>query len=101
MKKWLIAFIVILVLSVAIFIFIKQNDQDLGANYYYLPKYEAIDIGYPGGGIVYKSPQKGSFDEIIIHGNVIQAIANKQFIDRKSTRLNSSHSTLSRMPSSA
>ena len=32
---------------------------------------------------------------------VLVAVLNNEIVDRKSTRLNSSHSTLSRMPSSA
>ena len=40
-------------------------------------------------------------DEINMAAPTMQGIAQQLILDRKSTRLNSSHSTLSRMPSSA
>jgi len=78
MKKWIIAFVIIL--SGVIFLFWGADSQNLGGNYYYLPKYEAIDIGYPGGGIIYKSTQKNIFRDIKIHGNVINIGNNTDFI---------------------
>ena len=41
------------------------DDQNLGNNYFYLPMYEAYDIGYEGS-IIYKSHKKLLFSDIII-----------------------------------
>jgi hypothetical protein len=79
MKKWMIAIFVILLSGVLFFIW-GVDEQNLGDNYYYLPKYEAVDIGYPGGAIIYKSAQKNIFSDIKIHGNVISVDNNKDFI---------------------
>jgi len=56
------------------------NEQNLGDNYYYLPEYEAIDVRYPYGAIIYKSTQRCEIDEVKIHRNVISVNKNKQFI---------------------
>lgn len=72
--------IFILIIGIIIFILCKSNEQNLGDDYFYLPKYEAIDIGYKGGGIVYKSKEKYFFHDIKISGNVAEAKANKDFI---------------------
>ncbi|MDP2337288.1 MAG: DUF3997 domain-containing protein [Bacteroidota bacterium] len=79
MKKWIIAIFVIL-LSVALFFIWGVDEQNLGDNYYYLPKYEAIDVGYPGGAIIYKSPQKNLIRNIKVHGNVYEVSFNEDFI---------------------
>jgi len=75
----MIAIFVILLSGVLFFIW-GVDEQNLGDNYYYLPKYEAVDIGYPGGAIIYKSAQKNIFSDIKIHGNVISVDNNKDFI---------------------
>ncbi|HKR05947.1 MAG TPA: DUF3997 domain-containing protein [Bacteroidia bacterium] len=80
MKKWIIAILVILLSGILFFMIWGQDDQDLGDNYYYLPKYEAIDVGFPGGAIVYKSTQKHLYSEIKIYGNVKEVNFNKEFI---------------------
>ena len=80
MKKWIITISVIILLCGVLFFVIKSDEQDLGDNYFYLPKYEAIDLGYPGGGMVYKSSEKYLFKEIKITGNVAEAYSNKDFI---------------------
>jgi len=79
MKKWIFAISVILLLGILIFI-LRSDEQDLGDNYYYLPRYEAIDIGFPGGGIIYKSTQKNVFSNIKIYGNVINVNTNEDYI---------------------
>jgi len=79
MKKWIVAICIIL-LSVLLLLVFVRDDQDLGDNYYYLPKYEAIDVGYPGGAIVYKSSQKYLYSDIKIHGDVISVNSNKDFV---------------------
>ena len=79
MKKWIIA-ICILISGGVLFLIIKTDEQTLGENYYYLPEYEAYDVGYPEGGIIYKSSEKNLFSNVIIHGNVIRMIDNGDFI---------------------
>lgn len=60
------------------------NQRELGDDYYYLPKYEAIDIGYPEGeAIVYKSNQEYSFSDVKIRGDVLEVEADSKFIIAK------------------
>jgi len=84
----------LLIATVAIlFSIFKNDDHSLGGNYYYLPKYEAIDIGYPGGAIIYKSMQKNVFTDVKIYGDVIGVNANNEFIiaiQRKDLTIDSS-----------
>lgn len=56
------------------------DDQDLGDGYYYLPNYEAIDIGYPDGPIIYRSTQKRYFMEVIIKDNIHNVVSNRKYI---------------------
>lgn len=70
----------VLILCGVLFIVMSPDEEVLGENYYYLPEYVAYDVGYPEGGIIYKSSQKNSFSNIIIHGNVIRMDDNKDFI---------------------
>ena len=51
---------------------------------------EVVDEAPPVSGIPFKIPIK-----------IVERVMNNRVIDRKSTRLNSSHRSLSRMPSSA
>ncbi len=80
MKKWIIAILVTLLLCGVLFLIMRNDEQILGENYYYLPEYEAYDVGYPEGGIIYKSSEKNLFSNVIIHGNVIRMNDNKNFI---------------------
>ena len=50
-----------------------DSDMDLGDGYYFLPEYEALDIGFPNGAIVYKSFDKNVFEDIIIPATVVEA----------------------------
>ena len=52
-----------------------DSDMDLGDGYYFLPEYEALDIGFPDGAIVYKSNNKNSYsiEDIKIPATVIEA----------------------------
>jgi len=79
MKKRIIAVFIIL-LSIIVLLFWGNDEQDLGDNYYYLPKYEAIDLGYPGGAIIYKSPQKHLYSDIKIHREVVSVNSNNDFV---------------------
>lgn len=80
MKNWIIAIVIILLLVVLYLTWGKGNEQDLGDNYFYLPKYEAVDIGSPDGAIIYKSKERNVFTDIKIHRNVISVDKNKDFI---------------------
>jgi hypothetical protein len=60
------------------------NDRNLGDGYYFLPKYEAIDVGYANSeAIVYSSNQEYSFDDIKISGDVLEVASNSKFIIAK------------------
>jgi hypothetical protein len=78
MKNKIITITILLLLM--ILFFWGEDEKDLGDNYYYLPDYEAIDIGFPEGAIVYKGTQMNMFDEIKIHRTVVSASSNKDFI---------------------
>jgi len=78
MKKNLI---LIFIISVLQFFNAGCNDeQDLGDNYYYLPLYEAIDVGYPNGSIIYKSPQIYLIRDVKVPGDVISVDKDKKYI---------------------
>jgi hypothetical protein len=71
------------ILTLALICF-SCNERELGNGYYFLPKYEAIDIGYPDGeAIIYKSKQEYSFSDIIVDGDVIDVKADSKFIIAK------------------
>lgn len=48
-------------------------DIDLGDNYYYLPDYEALDIGSSYKPLIYKSFSKNVIEKIIISPIVVKA----------------------------
>ena len=79
MRKWIIGICILLLFGI-LFLITRGGEQTLGENYYYLPEYEAYDVGYTEGGIIYKSSEKNLFSNIIIHGNVIRMNDNKDFI---------------------
>lgn len=79
MKKTIVL-ILVLVLSIILFFTLGIDEQDLGDNYYYLPKYDAIDVGYPGGAIIYKSQQKYLYSDIKIKEEVINVNNDGNFI---------------------
>ena len=56
------------------------SEQELGDGYYYLPAYEAVDMGYPGGPIVYQSTERHSFSRVLIDGDLQDVNKNGQFI---------------------
>ncbi len=56
------------------------DNADLGDSYYYLDPFEAMDVGYPDGAIIYKSTKKLVYDSIIISKEVVQVSHNDQFI---------------------
>ena len=56
---------------IILFTLLSCNDgTDLGNDYFYLPDYEAVDIGYAYGTMIYKSESKDHFDKIIICSDV-------------------------------
>lgn len=79
MKKIIICILIVSILILLYFIW-NKSEQELGDSYYFLPKYEAIDIGYPGGAIVYKSSHKYVFSDIKITKDVICAKSNGDYI---------------------
>ncbi len=63
------------------FYFIGCSEQRyLGENYYYLPVYEALDMGYPGGAVIYRSEQVNYFDDVKICGDVIDVEFDEVFV---------------------
>ena len=81
MKKWIIVICVLITIGIVFFITKTEKDTEtLGDNYYYLSPYEAIDVGFPEGAIIYKSSQKNLFSDIKIQGEVISINYDKDFI---------------------
>jgi hypothetical protein len=71
----------IILLAISIACSACNDYRKLGDGYFLLPKYEAIDVGYPNAeAILYKSTEAYSFDEIIIAGDVIEVDHNSKFI---------------------
>ncbi len=60
--------------------FFSCNTNKLDNDYHYLSKYEAEDVEYPYGAIVYKSKNENSFDKIIICSDVISFVSNNKYI---------------------
>ncbi len=81
MKNWIIL-VICIITGFALWVLFKMDfdDQSLGKEYYYLPAYEAKDIGYPGGAIIYKSLQKYSFNDIKVEGEVVQVKKDDKYI---------------------
>lgn len=75
MKKWT----VLIFITIVFFLFAGCNERDLGDNYYYLPEYEAIDVGYPYS-LIYKATQEYSYNDIKIQGNIVGVNHNDEFI---------------------
>lgn len=66
----------------------KWSNAPLGDNYWYLDVYEAQDVGYPGGAIIYRSKERYSFDEVLIEGNVIAETHNDKYVIAKQLPIN-------------
>ena len=80
MKKLIITILIIVFFTIIVFVFKGSDDQDLGDNYYFLPEYEAVDIGFPDGSSIYRASHKYIFNDIKIQGNVVDARSNAEFI---------------------
>jgi hypothetical protein len=65
---------------ILITLILEGDEENLGDDYYYLTPYDALDVGYPGGAIVYKSDRKDFFQDIKVRGNVIKVKSDKDFI---------------------
>lgn len=59
---------------------LSWSEEELGDGYYYLPYYEAIDVGYNDGSVVYKSTQKLYFQTILIQGGIIEVKKDEKYI---------------------
>ncbi len=57
-----------------------KDETDLGNNFYYLPDYESVDVGYPFGSIIYKSKEKYVFEKIFVSADVINVNKNDDYI---------------------
>ena len=69
---------------ISLITFFSCSDRELGNGYYFLPKYEAIDVGYPEGeAIIYKSNKEYIFSNIRIRGDIIEVHADSKFIIAK------------------
>ncbi|MEQ8572605.1 hypothetical protein [Fulvivirga sp.] len=80
MKKWILIAATLLMLILLTLKLYDQDDQSLGDNYYYLPKYEAEDIGFPNGAVIYKANEKYKFNDIKIGNEVISVTSNAYHI---------------------
>jgi len=58
----------------------KWSNADLGDNYFYLDKDEAVDVGFSDGAIIYNSPERYFYEKIIITGDVLKVNSDNKFI---------------------
>ena len=72
--------ILILMAVILIILIFEKDEENLGENYFYLTPFDAYDVGFPGGAIVYKSDMKDVFTDIKIRGNVINVKSDRDFI---------------------
>ncbi|WP_298150023.1 hypothetical protein [Flavobacterium sp.] len=72
MKKTLVLFV--------LFLFISCDEKKLGNSYYYLPNYEAYDLGYPYGSIIYKSKNENVYDNVIVYSDILHCIYDDNYI---------------------
>lgn len=79
MKKITFNFCLLFLVSIMTFC-ARENQASLGNDYYYLSVYEARDVGYPEGAIVYKSSKEYVYEDIKIHGEVISVNHDNDFI---------------------
>ena len=70
----------IVVLLTLITLFSCNDGSDLGNKYYFLPDYEALDIGYSYGSLVYKSDNKNHFNNILIYSEIERINHNDEYI---------------------
>ena len=56
------------------------SEQELGDGYYYLPHYEAVDVGYSGGATIYQSNQRYVFNTVLVQGGVVEVQKDNHFI---------------------
>lgn len=80
MKKISIIVIIVFFIGTVIFLLSQEKESILGNGYYYLSLEEAIDVGYPGGAIIYKSTQQNYLKDIKITGNVMEVEHNEKYI---------------------
>lgn len=63
------------------FLKLEWSNYDLGNNYFYLDRFESIDIGYPGGeAIIYKSDQKNVYSNVLLNAYDFKVKHNEKHI---------------------
>ena len=62
---------------------IKCDPNSLGKDYYYMDEYRAMDIGFSGGQIIYKSKNKSYIQEEKVPANTIEVKYNYRYIIAK------------------
>ena len=71
----------VVLLLAGLFLFgLGPSEMELGEGYYYLPEYEAIDVGYSGGATVYQSYARNYFDNVLVEGGIVQVQKDTRFI---------------------
>ena len=65
---------------VVVIIFNSCDEKKLGDNYFYLPDYEAQDIGFPYGSIIYQSQKQNSFSNILVYAEIVKVKQIDDFI---------------------
>ena len=70
-----------IILFLSIFCFLSwRNNDNLGSGYYYLSDFNAMDVGYPYGSIVYKSNQENLYKKIIIYSKIEYINYDEEYI---------------------
>jgi hypothetical protein len=73
----------ILTLIILIISSCSSDESDLGQSYFYLDSFEAKDVGFPDGPVIYKSTEKYLFQKIVIGREVVQVQHNDNYIFAK------------------
>ncbi len=79
MKTFGIIMLFVLVAGLLILV-TRADNQKLGDGYFYLPNYEAIDVGYPDGSIIYKSTKKNLYKEVVVRDNILSVVSDRRYI---------------------
>lgn len=70
---------IILLLSIFCFLSCKNKDV-LGSGYYCLSDFDAMDVGYPYGSIIYKSNQENFYKKIMVYTKIEKVNFNEEYI---------------------
>ncbi|ACU05857.1 hypothetical protein [Pedobacter heparinus] len=72
MRRLLALFLVLILFSC--------TQRNPSKNYYYLSEYDALDVGYPYGSIVYKSTKEYHYQKVVVFSDVLMYKSDSRYI---------------------